>query len=208
MIAQWTVPLISLWLLAPPNGSPFPGVVTHVLDGDSITVLAEKKLIKVRLANIFAPQLGQPFAGRSRRGLEALALHQRVKVHPELTDRYNRVVAEVQLEDGPWLEDEMVAAGLAWHYRVARPFKSHLAKLEHLAFSTKLGLWMQRHPVPPWEYTREDKIPPPPSNTDTMDYDRIFHYGLIGDQKTRTYRWPACRGYAMTDFSRSVVFLN
>lgn len=42
------------------------GLVVSVHDGDTLTVLVGKQQIKVRLAEIDAPELGQPYGQRSR----------------------------------------------------------------------------------------------------------------------------------------------
>ena len=44
---------------------PAEGVVVSVHDGDTLTVLVGKQQVKVRLAEIDAPELGQPYDQRS-----------------------------------------------------------------------------------------------------------------------------------------------
>ncbi|QPJ62029.1 MAG: hypothetical protein G3M70_09150 [Candidatus Nitronauta litoralis] len=192
-IATW---LLSFALVSAPGVKiPDSGVVVQVHSGDRFTIRSEGHFFKVRLAHIYAPHLTQPFGDRSKEFLEKMVLQHRVKIQKVINDKFNRLVVEAQLPGGLRVNDEMVAAGMAWHYRVAEKPKKYLAKLEHQAFSHKLGFWVQRNPVPPWEFARERLIPPPPVNDRQADYDRIFHYGLIGDRKTRTYKWPECHNY-------------
>jgi endonuclease YncB( thermonuclease family) len=42
-------------------GTPAEGVVVSVHDGDTLTVLVGKQEVKVRLAEIDAPEVGQPY---------------------------------------------------------------------------------------------------------------------------------------------------
>jgi hypothetical protein len=101
----------------------------------------------------------------------------------------------VFLPDGKLLNEEMLKAGLAWHYRVKHPHSSFLEKLEYKAWKKNLGLWVQETPVPPWEFRRENRLPLPPTKPEHMDYDLFLSYGLLGDPKTRIYEWPECKGY-------------
>ncbi len=203
-VAFW---FLSLTLFAQTNENlPVTGVITQVHSGDRLTIRTGRNLKKVRLANIFAPGLTQPFGPRSKQFLTELALNQKVTVEVMMVDKFDRMIADVLLADGRWLNDEMVAAGLAWHYRVAPKLKEHLARLEHQAMTLKLGLWLQKDPLPPWEHTREKEIPQPPLNESQADYDRIFHYGLLGDPKTKTYKWPGCHFY--NDYKGKIIFPN
>lgn len=203
-LAAWllSLTLVSAEGLKPPES----GVVVNVQSGDRFTIREGGHFYKVRLANIFAPHPSQPFGRRSKEFLEKMVLQYRVAIHYNMTDKFGRLVADVQRPGGLWVNDEMVAAGMAWHYRVEDEIKEHLAKLEHFAFSRKLGLWVQRQPVPPWEFSREQKIPEPPLNNGQADYDRIFHYGLIGDRNTRTYKWPECRAYRKP--KKPIIFMS
>ena len=173
------------------------GEVISVKDGDTL-ILKDKrdKLYKVRLEDIDAPEIGQPFGRPAKRLLEDLALEKIVRVNYTQVDKYDRLIGEVFLPDGKMLNEEALKAGLAWHYRVKNPHSTFLEKMEYKAWKKHLGLWVQENPIPPWEFRRESRIPTPPSDADNMDYDLILTYGIIGDPKTRIYQWPACKDYA------------
>ena len=72
------------------------GSVVGVHDRDSITVLLPLHTqLKVRLANIDAPELGQAFAQRSKQHLSELVFGRKVELHTHGLDRYSRVLATV-----------------------------------------------------------------------------------------------------------------
>jgi endonuclease YncB( thermonuclease family) len=206
MLNQLAVGLLPWLMLLQFESNTLSGTVVQVHDGDSFTLKTADQLYKVRLANIYAPQMSQLFGRQSKQYLESLVLNRQVGLDIKMFDTFGRVVGDVKLADGRWVNDEMVAAGLAWHYRITHPEKVHLAKLEHQAFTERLGLWIQNDPVPPWEITRERIIPPAPLNDSQVDYDRIFHYGILGDRRTRTYIFPECDHYSQVDYRKMEVF--
>jgi len=172
------------------------GEVILVHDGDTLTVKTKRdRAYKVRLADIDAPEIGQPFGKPARRLATDLTLGTTVRVNYTFKDKYGRLIGEVLLPNGELLNEEMLKAGLAWHYRVKYPHSSFLEKLEYKAWQKKLGLWVQAEPTPPWEYRRENRLPTPPATPENMDYDLFFTYGLVGNPKTRVYEWPECKGY-------------
>src|SRR4030095_17110161 len=48
-----------------------PGV--GISDGDTLTILVDKRQVKVRINGIDAPEKGQPFAERSKQNLSSMA---------------------------------------------------------------------------------------------------------------------------------------
>ena len=172
------------------------GEVIQIQDGDTLTVKTDRdKMHKVRLADIDAPEMGQPFGKPAKRLATDLALGKIVRVNYTTKDKYKRLIGKLFLPDGKLLNEEMIKSGLAWHYRVKNPHSSFLEKLEYKAWQKKLGLWIQESPLPPWEFRRENKSPSPPAIPQNIDYDLFLTYGLLGNPKTRIYEWPACKGY-------------
>lgn len=128
-------------------------VVVHVQDGDSLIVSRDGGEVTVRLEGIDAPERSQPFATVARRHLRSLAEDREVTLEEVESDRYGRLVARVRVGERD-LSEEMVAAGLAWHYTFHSDDPT-LARLEREARSAELGLWQDREPVPPWDWRRE-----------------------------------------------------
>jgi micrococcal nuclease len=192
------VGLLTLMLFLVPQAElkTINGEVTLVPSGDTLTVKTKhNRAYKVRLSDIDAPEIGQPFGKSSRRLARDLALKKIVRVNYTFKDKYGRLIGKVILPDSKVLNEEILKAGLAWHYRVKHPHSSFLEKLEYNAWQKHLGLWVQEKPIPPWEYRRENRLPKPPSKPENMDYDLFLTYGLVGNPKTRVYEWPECKGY-------------
>jgi len=199
--------VLSLWFTAASSMTgPLTGQVVAVHDGDTLTVQSGDSLYKVRLSDVDAPEMGQVFGKQARDFTKNMALGRRVQVNIALTDVHDRRVGEVIVEDGWVLNEELVHAGLAWHYRVSPIRNDRLQRLEHYAFTKKLGLWVEQEPLPPWEFRREAHIPEVPVTVSQVDYDRIFNYGIIGHRRTKTVRWPACKNYQLTRPRRAMVF--
>ena len=129
----------------------FDGKVVKVIDGDTIDVMHDNKVERVRLGQIDAPEKYQPFGKASKRYLLSVASNQVVKVQVDTVDRYGRTVGEVYLPGGISLNKQIVKNGYAWEYK--RYSKGHVySDLESMARSNKSGLWQDENPVPPWEW--------------------------------------------------------
>lgn len=127
------------------------GKVIRVLDGDTIEVLQDKKPIRVRLANIDAPEKKQAFGRWSTNQLKALLAGQSVTVSYTQTDRYGRIIGRVFTMNGTEASRFMVHSGAAWVYERYNVDES-LPALQREAQEQKRGLWADPKPVPPWEW--------------------------------------------------------
>jgi len=90
------------------------GKVVSVADGDTLTVLVERTMVRVRVAGIDAPEKGQPFGQVSKQGLSTCAFGQQVDVEWHKVDRYSRTVGKVMvgaIDCGL----RQIEQGLAWH---------------------------------------------------------------------------------------------
>lgn len=134
-----------------PSREPFTARVVGVSDGDTITVLDGTTRVKVRLNGIDCPEKGQAFGARAKQLTSELAFGRTVTVRPFGRDRYGRVLGDVVLPDGRVLNQELVAAGMAWHYtRYSKD--ATLARLERRAREAGLGVWSEAGRVAPWEF--------------------------------------------------------
>jgi endonuclease YncB( thermonuclease family) len=144
----------------PAGAQTITGRVVGVTDGDTLTVLEGRTQHKVRVHGIDAPEKGQPFSNRAQEYASALAFGKTVTVRRRDTDRYGRVVGEVELPGGADLGREMVRAGLAWWFRRYAPKDRDLPRLEAEARGARRGLWADRQPTPPWEWRKQERLPP------------------------------------------------
>ena len=64
------------------------GKVVSIKDGDTFTIKNQRdKIFKVRLSDIDAPELGQPFGRPAKRLLEDLALNKTVRINYSQVDK-------------------------------------------------------------------------------------------------------------------------
>lgn len=129
------------------------GRVVDIADGDTLTILvSEHKQIKVRLAEIDAPEKSQPFGQRSKQALSEMCFDKYAVLNKTDTDRYGRTVAIVNCA-GINANVEQIRTGWAWAYRKYLHDQSLLG-LENEARNAKRGLWIDNNPVPPWKYRK------------------------------------------------------
>ena len=137
-------------------GEMLEGRVIGVHDGDTVTLLISgNHQIKVRLAQIDAPELDQAFGQQSKRSLSAIVFNKTIKVEKETTDKYGRTVGTL-LVDGLDANKEQVKLGMAWVYRKYLHDQS-LMSLEETARQSKVGLWTDGNPMAPWDYRHGGK---------------------------------------------------
>ncbi|WON75331.1 thermonuclease family protein [Nitrosospira sp. Is2] len=132
----------------------FFATVIGISDGDTLTVLNEnKQQVKIRLAEIDAPEARQPFGAKSKQSLSELCFGKQAQIKPRAKDRYGRTVAPVTC-DGVDANAEQVNRGMAWVYR--KYAKDHnLYVLQYDAKAAGRGLWSEPSPtMPPWEWRK------------------------------------------------------
>ena len=140
-------------------------VVTHVADGDTLTVRppgggAETR---VRLIGVDAPELNSRDGGRpdfwatdARDYLRRRADDKRVTLRLEQTDtrdRYKRLIAYVYVGDSHNLNLDLVRDGHAYaDRRFPHSMRAQFERAENEARRAKRGLWkdVQESQMPPW----------------------------------------------------------
>lgn len=125
-----------------PRSGYFYGRATKVVDGDTLSVrTAEGRDIRVRVAEINAPETGAPFAKRARQALNDLVWTKDLAVRLYDVDNYGRMVAHVYVGDVD-TGRELVRAGLAVVY-CRYSTDASLREEEQHARAKKLGIWSQ-----------------------------------------------------------------
>lgn len=127
--------------------------VVRIADGDTFTLLIDKKQHRIRLHGIDAPETkgGQPYSQRSKEYLSSMIAGKTVKVNVKDTDRYGRYVGIVSTDKIKDVNLEMLKAGMAWHYSYYDNTPSYeLAQQQ--AKKGKKGLWQDPKPINPYEW--------------------------------------------------------
>lgn len=138
------------------SAQTFTGQVVSIADGDTLTVLVDgNRQVKVRLAEIDAPEKKQPFGTRSRQALGDLCFRKPAEIKTQTIDRYGRAVARVKCA-GRDANAEQVRAGMAWVYDQFVTDRS-LYAVQAEAKAARRGLWADAAPVAPWEWRKSKR---------------------------------------------------
>ncbi|KAM0889169.1 hypothetical protein ACQ4PT_027896 [Festuca glaucescens] len=147
-------------------------------------VLAKK--YRIRLRGIDAPENSMPYGKEAKEELVKLVQGRTLKISVYDTDRYGRLVGDVEcngvfvqtsslaiasLQCKKWnvsrlnnayeskqmLLEHMLKKGLAWHY-TAYDRRQELAKWESQTRASRLGLWALPNPEKPWEWRKDKRM--------------------------------------------------
>ncbi len=77
------------------NDEIIRGQMIRIVDGDALTVVVDAKEVKVRLAEIDAPEKKQPFGNRSKQSLSDLCFWVEAELTIRGKDQYGRKLARV-----------------------------------------------------------------------------------------------------------------
>lgn len=136
---------------APPTS--VQGMVTKVVDGDSLWLTPpDKPPIEVRLRDIDAPEVCQPWGPEARKALADLALNKVATLQISARDTYGRALGTLLIEDLN-VSRFMVENGHAWSVR-SRWDQGPLVKQEKMARALARGLHAAPGAVQPWEFRR------------------------------------------------------
>lgn len=195
-----TVLLAGLLLLAgcsradaPAAGGVLEGTVTHVYDGDTVSLRVGSQDHRVRLQGIDAPEHDQPYGNSAREHLRRLVLNKEARLESTGKDKYGRLLGKLWVRPadcrgcGKTLDANlaMLTVGLAWYYRF---YKDELSaedrgRYEFAEFEAKAkraGLWQDTNPTPPWDWPRGERKASQPSGDcrikgNISDNGRIYH---------------------------------
>ncbi len=122
--------------------------VAKVYDGDTFRTTDGEK---VRLLGINAPETthgtepGQPFGQEAKRALQDMIRGKVVRLKQDIEHRdiYGRLLAQVYLKNGRWVNGDMTENGYAFVYTFTPNMRwaPALLRLEKKARARKLGIW-------------------------------------------------------------------
>lgn len=143
----------------------FTAEVIAVLDGDTLLVTRGGKPVKLRLAEIDAPEVGhagaqkaQPYGTASQKSLADLVMRKRVQVESRAVDDYGRIVATVSIA-GLNVNHEQVRRGMAWEYSRFHSNRELMA-LQREAQQARRGLWAGEDNIEPTLWRRQHPSTP------------------------------------------------
>ncbi len=156
---------VLIWASAAP-AEEFDAKVIAVLDGDTLLVLRDGAKIKIRMANIDAPEVShagtgdkspnsqkdQAFGMQSRQSLVEMVAKKQVRINSQAVDQYGRVVGVVTV-DGRNVNEEQVKRGMAWEYSHYHSDRGYIA-MQSEAQQARRGLWAQTSPQAPWQWRK------------------------------------------------------
>ena len=125
----------------------------RVVDGDTIRAEAKGKEIKIRLVEIDAPEMNQPFGAQSKNFLSRLLYEKDVTLISQGEDRYGRVLGNL-FSNELNVNMLMVKFGFAWVYDEYAK-NSSLYKYQDQAKTENLGLWRAKDPIAPWVWRKQ-----------------------------------------------------
>lgn len=140
------------------------GVVTHVEDGDTLTISIGRDRYPVRLADIDAPETchrrrdptctrpGQPGGEEARAALEELSLGRRAIARCRDTS-HDRLVCHVEV-DGRDMSMQLAVRGLVWWEERYGTDQRIRAAVDH-AKRHRIGLWAKPGAIPPREWRQQ-----------------------------------------------------
>ena len=173
------------------------GKAIGISDGDTFTLLtSDKQQIKIRLAEIDAPESNQPYGNRSQQALSGLIFGKDVRVVVQTTDRYGRTVGRPYV-GGLDVCEEMIRSGSAWVYR-QYVVDLGLFDIESEAKAALRGLWAlpEAEQIAPWDWRRG-------LNNSVERSDGCNIKGNINSKGDRIYHVPGSRSYGATKINKS-----
>ena len=133
------------------------GKITKVHDGDTFTFKTNNdSIITVRMKNIDAPELSQPYVVEYRKFLLIyLGKYSKVVIYSH--DKYNRALG-VLFVSSTCVNLNMVKTGNAWNYiTYNKDVKYQLAQTR--AHKLKRGLWSLENPIAPSDWRKAHPLP-------------------------------------------------
>lgn len=119
--------------------------VLKVYDGDTIKVILNKKIEKVRLIGIDCPERDEKGFWQALNFTKRLVLHKKVIVYydQEKRDKYGRLLAYVFLENGIFVNEEILKEGHGKFILIPPndKYKERLKNAEKTARISKKGIW-------------------------------------------------------------------
>ncbi len=130
------------------------GKVVKVSDGDTVTILtSDKTQHKIRLNDIDAPEKKQAFGNKSKDNLAKYIAGKTVTIQYQKKDKYKRILGTIYYNNKD-INLQQVKDGYAWVYKKYSNNQTYY-KAEKLARDKRIGFWIDKNPLEPWEFRRK-----------------------------------------------------
>lgn len=157
-------------LAAAAQSGELRGRVVAVMDGDT-------------LAEIDAPEKGQPFGQRSKQSLSGLCFGREAVIEDRGHDRYGRAIGRVSC-GGIDTSAEQVRRGMAWVFDRYAADRT-LYAIQDEARAARRGLWSDAAPVPPWEWRAQRRREAPSRVSNVLRAMTLRHTACPGEASQR-----------------------
>src|SRR5579871_2153270 len=127
------------------------GVVSEVMDGNTIELFTdEHERYKIELFGVDCPEEGQPFGPEAKALLSKKLKGKSVQAVVECKNRWGIRQATIIREGDDDARVLLLSQGLAWAAEKNAPVD--FITLCEKAKASRVGLWNEADPVPPWTY--------------------------------------------------------
>jgi endonuclease YncB( thermonuclease family) len=143
-----------------PASGEISGTAVKIIDGDTYDLLlASNNTERIRLAGIDCPERTQDFYQVAKNRLGEICLDKTLTVRYKERDRNGRIVGHTYLDDGTWVNAQLIREGLAWHF-LRYSSDSTLAGAERSARAAKKHIWSLPEPMAPWDFRSAQRSKP------------------------------------------------
>ncbi|KKS32070.1 MAG: SNase-like protein nuclease [Candidatus Collierbacteria bacterium GW2011_GWA1_42_60] len=132
------IPSAILFWFYQQNSSVVYDKVVEVVDGDTFFIQNRQP---IRLYGVNAPELGNCYSEESKNELTKLILGKEVRLTGLQADHYGRVVADVFLKDGTYINLHMVNGGFAVYIRAYDQNIEKMKEMGGIARQNKIGIF-------------------------------------------------------------------
>lgn len=172
--------LLMIFLVSSPESysQTFTGRITRIINGDEFQFQTSDSTFTVNMYGIDAPEKGQAYGPQTIAYMETFLWAQaEIRLRKSASQKGIFAILFIDNKDLNYL---MVKNGFAWYDRI-HVIDEELALAELHARENKLGLWMSKTPVPPWDF-REGRLakPLPTDGKDNVliciqDRENLYH---------------------------------
>ena len=162
-----------------------------------------RRIHRIRLQDIDAPERTQAFGNASTRSLASMVKGRKVVVEWIKIDEYNRRVGKV-LVDQQDVCLEQIRSGMAWHFKQYQFEQSDqerdlYSRLEIQARAGRKGLWADAAPIQPWVVRDRQRVTSFPISEPTSSEQGLTPVSqegpIRGNRRSMIYHWPGCPNY-------------